>query len=146
MVRRNHLRLLGDKQLKEVGAVKFNYSFPSSTDEDEEVITPNYTYMAESLRQSTVRYYSDLSFKYENRNKEIEIPADIDYIELQFVDQFIIKDYANDYYKTFGLEAASFSNFGRTGLFAIIDPPLFKSFLSNVKSFIEFGSGINVYS
>lgn len=143
MVRRNHLRLLGDKQLKEVGAVKFNYSFPSSTDEDEEVITPNYTYMAESLRQSTVRYYSDLSFKYENRNKEIEIPADIDYIELQFVDQFIIKDYANDYYKTFGLEAASFSNFGRTGLFAIIDPPLFKSFLSNVKSFIEFGSGIN---
>lgn len=144
MVRRNHLRLLGDKQLKEVGAVKFNYSFPSSTDEDEEVITPNYTYMAESLRQSTVRYYSDLSFKYENRNKEIEIPTDIDYIELQFVDQFIIKDYANDYYKTFGLEAASFSNFGRAGLFAIIDPPLFKSFLSNVKSFIEFGSGINL--
>lgn len=149
MAKRNHLRLLGDKQLKEVGAVKFNYGFPSSSDEDEEEITPNYTYMAESLRQSTVRYNSALIFKYENRNKEIEIPADIDYIELQFVDQFVIKDtsknrnYFDEYYKSFGLEAASFSNFGRTGLFAIIDQELFKSFLSNVKSFIDFGLGIN---
>jgi subtilisin family serine protease len=143
MAKRNHLRLLGDKQLKEVGSVKFNYGFPASKDDEEEETPPNYTFMAESLRQSTVRYNSDLVFKYENRNKKIEIPADIDYIELQFVDQFIIKDYANDYYKVFGLEAASFSNFGRTGLFAIIDPDLFKSFLSNVKSFIEFGSGIN---
>jgi hypothetical protein len=39
MAKRNHLRLLGDKQLKEVGAVKFNYGFPASKEEEE--ITPN---------------------------------------------------------------------------------------------------------
>jgi hypothetical protein len=39
MAKRNHLRLLGDKQLKEVGSVKFNYGFPASKEEEE--ITPN---------------------------------------------------------------------------------------------------------
>ncbi|MCB0516945.1 MAG: hypothetical protein R2798_14025 [Chitinophagales bacterium] len=60
MAKRNHLRLLGDKQLKEVGSVKFNYGFPASKEEEE--ITPNYTYMAESLRQSTVRHFLVIIF------------------------------------------------------------------------------------
>jgi hypothetical protein len=36
MVKRNHLRLLVDKQLKELGSVKFNYGFPASKDDEEE--------------------------------------------------------------------------------------------------------------
>jgi len=143
MAKRNHLRLLGEKQLGEIGKVKFYYGVPTSTDEEEDEVIPNYSYNAEKLRQSTIKYNSDLIFKYDNRNKEIDIPADIDYIELEFVDQFVIKDYFNDYYKTFGLEAVSFSNFARTGLFAIINKEVFKNFLSNVNSFIDFGLNRN---
>jgi hypothetical protein len=56
--------------------------------------------MAESICQSTVRYNSDLAYKYENRNSDIEILADIDYIELQFVDPFIIKDGRRNGYRS----------------------------------------------
>lgn len=139
MANKKHLRLLSEKQLGEVGKVKFNYGFPIEDENDEPKPEPNYYYMANALRSSVARFESEIITKYQNRNNELQIPASIDYVQLNFIDQFDIDKFYKDYYDKFGLEGTAFSNFGRSGLFAVIDRDKFEFFIRNVYSFIEFG-------
>jgi hypothetical protein len=143
MAQKKHLKLLNQKQLEKVVKVKFHYGFPSPNDDDEPKAEPNYYYMATSLRTSVTRFFSEQKEKYELKRKELEIPAFIDFVQLNFVDQFVISEYYREYYDVFGLEGATFSNFGRTGLFAITNRKKFERFIQNVNSFIEFGLNIN---
>lgn len=136
---KKHLKLLGDKQLREITAVKFNYGFPKEDENEESKPEPNYYYMAKGLKESIERFNSDVYVRGQNRDENITVPAFIDYIELHFVDQFDIKKFYKEYYELFGLEGISFSNFGRSGLFAISDKLKFNYYLQNIYNFIEFG-------
>lgn len=143
MSNKKHLKLLGDKQLSEITALKFNYGFPKEEETDEPKLEPNYFFMAKSLRESLDRFESEIIIKEQNRDKDIVIVAKIDYVELHFIDQFDIKKYYKEYYESFGLEGVSFSNFGRSGLFAIVEKSKFEYYLQNVNNFIEFGLNNN---
>lgn len=143
MSKRNHLRLLSEKQLKEVGKIKFNYGFPSEDENEEQVPEPNYYYMAKNLRNSLQRFNVEKNAKYEKRNPDIVIPASIDYIYLYFIDLFVIDKFYKEWFNQFGLEGVSFSNFGRSGLFAVTDRLKFEFFVKNISNFIDFGLDIN---
>lgn len=51
MPKLNHLRLLGNRQLKEIVPVKFNYG-GGKKEEDEELVPPNYIPMAQRLEMN----------------------------------------------------------------------------------------------
>ena len=137
-MKKGHLKLLGDKQLSEIGRVKFNPSF-FKQDETTEEQEKNYYPMALGLSQNLESYYQDIDFKYQHRNSDIEIPVNIDFILVTFFDQFNITDYYNLYYNNFGLEGVSFQNFGRTVLLAIINKEKFKVFISDLNAFLSYG-------
>jgi hypothetical protein len=135
MSRKKHLRLLGNIQKEEGSSVKFNYGFAQQKEENIEV-KPNYFWMATSLKSSLDRYSTEFQVKYSLRDIEMLIPANVDYIQINFVDQFFIGKYYDIYYSKFGLEGTSFSDFGRTGLFRVVDKDLFGDFLKQVNNFV----------
>lgn len=144
MAKKKHLKLLSEKQIEEVGIVKFKYGFPGKEEDDEEENTqPNYYKQASTLRVSIENFSIEQAQKYKQRSARIEIPANIDYIQINFVSQFVISNFFNDYYKMFGLEAVSFFNFGKSGLFAVIERELFNKYLNEINNFIQFGLNLN---
>lgn len=144
MAKKKHLKLLSSKQLGEVGKIKFKYGVPGKEEDDEEENTqPNYYKQASTLRVSIENFSIEQEQKYKQRSAQIEIPANIDYIQINFVSQFVISKFFNDYYKMFGLEAVSFFNFGKSGLFAVIERELFHKYLNEINNFIQFGLNLN---
>ncbi len=143
MAKRKHLKLLSDKQLEEVAKIEFKYGFGGKEDDEDENTQPNYYRQASNLRVSIENFSIEQEQKYARKDRSLEIPADVDYIQINFVSQFVINKYFNDYYKKFGLEAINFFNFGKTGLFAIINRDLFQIYLNEINNFIQFGLNIN---
>jgi len=132
-----HLRLLEDKQLSEIGEVKFNYGPPIVDDENE----PDYFYMAQNLRFDLQAYEHDLEIRRSEKTDEIAIPSIVDYIRITFFDQFNIDEYYNTWFTKFGLEGVSFNEFGRVVLFGVVDDEKFKIFLRDLSRFIQLGLG-----
>jgi len=134
MPKLNHLRLLGNRQLKEVVPVKFNYG-PGKKEEDEELVVPNYVPMAQRLAMNYSQFVVDRRERQTNRDTSIRVPANIEFIRISFLDQFILSDFFTQWFNEFGLEAVSVSNFGKEVLFAVIDKEKFKYFTESVLQF-----------
>jgi hypothetical protein len=118
MAKKKHLKLLSSKQLGEVGKIKFKYGVPRKEEDDEEENTqPNYYKQASTLRVSLETFSIEQEQKYKQRSVQIEIPINIDYIQINKESLFKINKFLNDYYKMVGLEAVRFFNFGKSGLF-----------------------------
>lgn len=138
MTKRNHLRLLGNKQLSEVVNVKFNYGF-GKKEEEEEPVEPNYYFMAEKLEMCRTQFVIDRRERQAKRDTSIHVPANIDFIRISFLDQFDLSTFFNQWYTEFGLEAVSVSNFGKEVLFAVSEKDKFKNFTESVLQFIRKG-------
>jgi hypothetical protein len=134
MPKLNHLRLLGNRQLKEVVPVKFNYG-GGKKEEDEEPVVPNYFPMAQRLEMNYSQFIVDRSERQANRDTSIHVPANIEFIRISFLDQFILDKFFTQWVNEFGLEAVSVSNFGKEVLFAVIDKVKFKHFTESVLQF-----------
>lgn len=136
MTNKSHLKLLSDKQLSEVKKFKYNYGFDPEIEEEEQ-LPKNYFRLAVSLSLDLARFDVDLNEKQRAKDNTLDIPYDIDYIQITFQGQFVINKYFKDYYSNFGLEATAFYDFGKKGLFAIIDRDKFQIFITQVHNFIE---------
>ncbi len=134
MSKLNHLRLLGNKQLSEITKVKFNFGF-GEKEEEEEPVKPNYVPMAQRLEACSTLFTVDRRERQANRDTSIRVPANIEFIRISFLDQFILSDFFNQWFAQFGLEALSVSNFGKEVLFAVIDKEKFKNFSESVLQF-----------
>ena len=137
MANRNHLKILADRQKEETGIVKFNYGF-GDNDKDLDRV-PNYYHMARGFRENLNTYISDLELKVAAKDQRIEVPYDIDYIEVVFMGQFDLEKYYTIWFNTFGLEGVSFNNFNRTGLFSISDRDKFQVFITSIEGLIRKG-------
>tara|TARA_R110002020_G_scaffold154714_6_gene335256 strand:- start:150454 stop:152877 length:2424 start_codon:yes stop_codon:yes gene_type:complete len=142
MPNKNHLRIIADRQLEESGQVKFNYGFGEN--EDETNIEPNYVFMARAFREDLRSYRSDLEVKAAAKDETIDVPFDVDYVEIDFMGQFHLEKYYAIWYNTFGLEGVSFTNFNRTALFSITDRDKFQVFISSVEGLINKGLAQNI--
>src|SRR5690606_28527612 len=137
MANKSHLKFLSEKQLSEIKDFKYNYGFDSNKD-DEDAAPKNYFRLATSLRADLIKFDTDVTAKYELKDKELNIPTDIDYIEIAFQGVFEINKYFKVYYNDLGLEASAFYDFAKKGLFAIINRERFQAFITDVNNFIQF--------
>lgn len=137
MANKSHLKFLSKRQLSEIKDFKYNYGFDSNKD-DEDVVPKNYYRFANSLKEDLVNFDTDVQTKYQQKDRTLNVPSDIDYVLFTFQDQFVINKYFDHYYNEFGLEATAFYDFAKKGLFAVVDRDKFQTFITNVNSFIEY--------
>ena len=136
MPNKKHLRLLSEQQLEKVIPMKFKYGFaPENEDEEEE--PKNYYRVAQTLRIDRERFFANIAIKNDRRSKTLNVPHYIDHVLFTFQGQFVISEFFKTYYNNFGLEAVAFYDFGKKGLFAIIDRDKFKVFMNEVNKFIQ---------
>lgn len=136
MANKSHLKFISDKQLSEVKEFKYNYGFDPENDDGAQP-PKNYLRLAASFKVDLARFDTDLEIKQSAKDNTLDIPYDIDYIQITFQDQFVINEYFKIYYSDFGLEATAFYDFAKKGLFAIVDRDKFKIFLTEVHNFIS---------
>lgn len=137
MPNKNHLRIIADRQLEESGQVKFNYGFGDN--EDEANKEPNYIFMARAFRDDLRSYRIDVEEKLLAKDETIDVPYDVDYVEVDFMGQFHLKKYYSIWYNTFGLEGVNFTNYNRTALFSIADRDKFQVFITSIEGLINRG-------
>ncbi len=137
MANKSHLKFLSEKQLSEIKDFKYNYGF-DNTKEDEEAAPKNYFRLATSLKADLIKFDKDVIVKYSQKDRTLDIPIDIDYIEITFQGLFEINKYFKVYYNDLGLEATAFYDFAKKGLFAIINRDRFQAFITDVNNFIQF--------
>lgn len=135
MPKLNHLRLLGNKQLAEIAKVKFNIGFGKKEEDEEEPVVPNYVPMAQRLEMNYSQFVVDRQERQINRDTSIRVPANIEFVRISFLDQFVLDQFFTQWVNDFGLEAVSVSNFGKEVLFAVIDKEKFKHFTESVLQF-----------
>ena len=104
MPNRNHLRIIADKQLEESGAVRFNYGFGDIENDRE----PDYFFMAQGFRENLNKYRDDLEAKIAVKDQNIEVPYDIDYIEIDFLGQFNIEKFLYNLVQHFWIRRCKF--------------------------------------
>ncbi len=137
MAKRNHIRLLGNRQLTEAVAIKFNYGAGKKEEEDQEVIEPNYFFMAQKLELNYSQFVLDSNERQNKRDISIHVPANINFIRISFLDQFVLNTFFKQWFNDFGLEAVAITNFGKEVLFGIVDKDKFRNFTESVLQFIR---------
>jgi len=136
MANKSHLKFLNEQQLSEIKNFKYNYGF--GKDKNNRDNSPkNYVRLATSFRADLEKWGNDLETKYNEKDRTLEIPYDIDYVQITFQDQFEISKYFQIYYNDFGLEATALYDFAKKGMFAVADRDKFQTFITNVHNFIH---------
>lgn len=108
-----------------------------NNDEKEEY-ERNYERQKANLQNSLNSYSTSIASKYQNRT--IEVPADIDYIRIDFLVTFAnsIEWNTKTYFtQTFGIHPIQYYNFNKSVLFEIGNRELFRDFLNLVQQFVS---------
>ncbi|MBU0697555.1 MAG: S8 family peptidase [Bacteroidetes bacterium] len=106
--------------------------------DEKEEFERNYTRQKASLQNNLNSYSSNIAEKYQNRN--IEVPADIDYVRIDFLVTFadtIEWDTKTYFTRNFGIHPIQYYNFNKSALFEISNRQLFRNFLSLVQQFVS---------
>ena len=95
--------------------------------------------MASIFRGVSSRLFrQDLEEKASMKDFTIDVPYDIDFVEIRFMGQFHIEKFYSIWYNTFGLEGVpGFKDYNRVGLFAIADRDKFGFFINSVETLIK---------
>lgn len=139
-----HVLLRSDIQNEGIVRMKYNYGFGKTEDEateeeKDEENQLNLAALADNLYRSATQFRSTRDTRHQKRNTRLNIPKHIDYVKINFLGQFAVKDYFNAWYKHFGLEIVEVTNFGSTILFAVVSDreQEFQNFLSSIDTLVE---------
>lgn len=139
-----HVKLDTALQREPTATLKFNYGYGGESDDKSP--EPDYTFMAQSFAQDLNRLKIDVQRRRSERNPVLQVPAHIEYIEIQFHAQFALASYFQQWRNSFGLEAVQLTEFGTKVLFAIVDRTLMRSFLNDIQLFIDTVNGAHVHT
>lgn len=95
--------------------------------------------MAQRLDVSYKLFVVDKRDKQSKRDASIHVPANIDFIRISFLDQFILNTFFTQWFNEFGLEAVVVTNFGKEVLFAVADKDKFEVFVDSILQFVRRG-------
>jgi len=112
--------------------------------EDDTDIVKNYTPLKNSFKSSIKRFFADKQKRERKRNQTLQVPAHIDYIEIDFFDYFDTTGFENKYIADFGLSPIRHTDFNTKVLFAITDTEKFKSFIGELEKFINTPDNVAV--
>ncbi|MHB8853513.1 MAG: S8 family serine peptidase [Ignavibacteriaceae bacterium] len=113
--------------------------FPGNTNNEDtdEIDVSIYTPHKDEFRRSRELFISELRVRRENRTAALNIPANVEYILLDFFNVFNSIDFENRYRRDFGIVPVKYFEYNTVGLFAISNQTLFESFLHDVNTFIN---------
>jgi subtilisin family serine protease len=106
--------------------------------EEKEEFDRNYERQKAALQINLNSYSTNIALKYQNRT--IEVPADIDYLKIDFLVTFadtLEWDTKSYFTRTFGIHPIQYYNFNKSVLFEISDRQLFRNFLTLVQQFVS---------
>ncbi len=106
-----------------------------STEDDEE--EKNYEPMRQIFARCRDSYFAEREKRINRRNRELNVPAHIEYIEIHFFDSFNSNRFENHYRTHFGIAPVVFKEFNSVGVFAIVDAGLFDYFIEQLELFIN---------
>jgi len=82
-------------------------------------------------------YERDFNARMEQRNRNIQVPAEIVCVEITFFGWFDSSDFEIRYRQDFGLLPLKFYNLNTKVLFAVIDSELFANFLVQLRTYVD---------
>lgn len=135
MERRPHVKLNSAMQNEKSVRLVFHYGI-GEVDNEKTEDTPDYSLMISAFKGSLERFAKDSIDRKSERNEELLILAHIDFIKIQFQNQFDINKYNQSWFLDFGLLGVNFSLFNHVVLFAVFDRTKFDSFLNDIRNFI----------
>ena len=106
-------------------------------DEPIEIVPRNYLLMQESFRYSLTNFTTKRNQRETHRNLQLNIPAKVDYIILNFFDYFDSSKYENKYREYFGLSPIRYDEFNTIGYYAISNEEKFQEFIDSINVFIN---------
>lgn len=132
---KNHLYFKNPQE----GVVSYKQKprYPGSTeksDEDKD-FEINYDFKKSDFIRSLILFKENRSLRKER--KTIEVPNDIDLIWIKFYNIFDSSIFEKHYYRDFGLEIVTYSNWNTEAIFAIVNLKLFDQFIINLEFFIN---------
>lgn len=141
---KSHVLLKSDIQNDGIVPMKYNYGFGKTEDdateeEKDEENQINLAALANNLYRSATQFRTSRDIRHQKRNAGLNIPKHIDYVRINFLGQFAVKNYFSAWYKHFGLEIVEVTNFGSTILFAVVSEreEEFQNFLSSIDTLVE---------
>ena len=112
--------------------------FPGIHGDDEEAnIEVNYKFKREDYIRSIKQFYEGKEFREINRNPALNVPANVELIEITFHNIFDSSSIENRYREVFGLSPVCYTVFNTVGLFAIISKKQFDYFITQLQIFID---------
>ena len=116
---------------------KSRYPGDTNTEDSDEIDVNVYNPQKDEYRRCRRIFLADQRTRRENRIESLNIPANIEYILLNFFDVFNSVDFENRYRTDFGLVPIKYFEYNTMGLFAISDNEKFESFLNDINTFIN---------
>ena len=131
-----------------VTALRQKQRFPGNTNNEDtdEIDVSIYTPHKDEFRRSRELFISELRARRSNRIAALNIPANVEYILLDFFNVFNSTDFETRYRRDFGIIPVKYFEYNTVGLFAISNQTLFDSFLHDVNTFINSADPDNDYS
>ncbi len=109
----------------------------TNNEDTDEIDVSIYTPHKDEFRRAHAQFISDRRARRENRIRALDIPANVEYIILEFFNVFDSIKYENYYRNDFGIVPVKYFEYNTAGLFAISDQTLFEFFLRDVNTFIN---------
>jgi|YelNatPaOPRAMG01_1025707.scaffolds.fasta_scaffold12873_3 hypothetical protein len=106
-------------------------------EDPDEIDVSIYSPHKDEFRRSRELFISELRVRRENRIPALNIPANVEYILLDFFNVFNSIDFEKKYRNDFGIVPVKYFEYNTVGLFAISNQTLFESFLRDVYTFIN---------
>jgi Subtilase family len=127
------------------GVISFKQKtrFGGKPEQDEDVIERDYTPKREDFKRSIEQFYRGKENRQAKRNRDLQVPAEIDLIKITFHDVFDSSVFENKYRDNFGLTALRYTEFNSVGLFAIIENRKFDFFINQLQIFINSAQKVN---
>lgn len=124
--------LEGIKKYKQITRFSGNHE-----EEEEAIIEVNYKFKRQDYIRSISQFYEGKELRKTNRNPALQIPANVELIEITFHNVFDSSTIEKRYREVFGLSPVCYSVFNTVGLFAIISKKQFDYFIAQLKIFID---------
>jgi subtilisin family serine protease len=132
---KNHLYFKNPQEGVTTFKQKSRYGGNSEESEENKDFEVNYDYKKSDFARSLNSFRTNL--KKRKERKSIEVPNEINLIWIKFHNVFDSSKFEQEYYRDFGLEIVTYSNWNTEATFAIVNGNLFRKFISKLDSFVN---------
>lgn len=132
---KNHLYFKNPQEGVTIFKQKSRYGGSSEQTEENNDFEDQNDYKKSDFKKSLKSFRKNRENRKER--KSIEVPNEIELIWIKFHNIFDSSKFESEYYRDFGLEIVTYSNWNTEAIFAIANLDLFNDFISDIESFVN---------